>query len=177
MSLGKLFAIAGGGVLLILVVGFLTMKSDEIETRAEIRIDAAPLEVWDILIDPELRPRWMENVTSAALMTGTAGEADSSMMLRVQVDDFNLSVYEEVKGAQWPDFIRTITTDNQGALSVSTAWFLESGNPGTLVKVVAVRDLKDSLAAYFAPFIASRSKATLEGNLERLKQLVEERTR
>ncbi len=174
MSLWKIIGLIATGLIVVIVLAAVLMRADRIETRVAIHIDAPPVVVWEVIADPEQRTGWMENVTSAARMTGTLGEPESTMMLRVKVGDFNLSVFEKVVGSGFPDFIRTETTDNQGELSVSTAYFLEVGNPGTDLEVVAMRSLEGSFAAYFAPFIRMRTESALEADLVRLKAVVEQ---
>ncbi|MFN3230520.1 MAG: SRPBCC family protein [Alphaproteobacteria bacterium] len=173
MQLWKLVGLAAAGILAIVVLAAVLMRADRIETQAVLHIDAPPVVVWEAIADPDRRADWMNNVRSAAQMTGRAGEPGATMMLRVNVEDFNLSVFEEIVGSGFPDFIRTETTDNQGALSVATAYFLEPAEPGTTLEVKTIRELDESYARYFAPFIRSRSQATLEQDLDRLKVMVE----
>ncbi|MDA0338397.1 MAG: hypothetical protein O2910_00890, partial [Proteobacteria bacterium] len=74
-----------------------------------------------------------------------------------------------------PFHLRTLTTDNQGTLSVKSTYSLESaldGN-GTTLKIIELRDLTGTWPAWFAPFVESRSSDQLDENVSRLRDLTE----
>lgn len=161
-------------VLLLAAAGtLLAVRADHVESRATITIDNAPFEVWQVIADPDLRPRWMDGVTSAARMTGTPGQAGSSMLLNLRVDQFTMSVFEDVTAAAYPNVLETRTTDNQGTLSVDAIYDLQFASNGTALTVVQTRDLSGTWAVWFAPFVKARADAQLKDSLTALKTLIE----
>lgn len=164
-----------GAAVLGIVVTLLAFRADRVESRAQSTIDAVPFEVWPFLVDPDVRRDWMDGVTNAARMTGVPGQRGSSMMMNLKVDQFTMNVFEDVVAADYPSRLETRTTDNLGTLSVETTYTLTFEDDRTVVSVVQTRDLSGTWAVWFAPFIQTRADAQLQGNLDRLKALVNRR--
>ena len=159
-----------------LAAAVILLKADQVETAAAVDIEAEPYDVWLAVTEPDQRTRWMGGVTATARMRGQPGTKDSSMMLIVEVEAFTLTAYEDVLEADFPFLLKTMTTDNHGALSVETLYRLEPAetHDRTRLTVTETRNLEGTWAAWFAPFVETRSQNQLNQNLARLKALVEE---
>ena len=166
----------GGTVLVLVAAGLLfAFRADTVETSAAITIDADIYDVWNTITDPDLRTRWMGNVTGTARMKGEPGMPGGSLMLTLRVDQFSMAVYEDTLETDPPFSLKTLTTDNQGDLSVNSTYSLDSaldGN-GTKLTITEIRDLTDTWPAWFAPFVKSRSQDQLNENIARLRDLAE----
>lgn len=176
MALDKIIMRTTVGLLLALVLLAVALRDDVVASHARADINATPDVVWDYITDPKFRPDWMESVTGALQTAGTTGFPNSSMMLDVMVDGRPAHVYEDTINAAPPLMMETLIEDPTGAIRIKTTYRLRPiGDTGTQLSIDTARALDGFIAPFFAYFMQSTSDANVEGNLRRLKVLIERR--
>ncbi len=169
----RIFLIAVTGIVLIGVL----LRVDEVRSRAWVEIAAPPDTVWEFITEPEHRASWMESVQSAVQTSGVTGMSNGTMLLSIYQDGYSFHVYEDVVNSARPLGLETVVVDPEGAITVRTQYQLRPlGDEGTRLQVDTLRTLEGFLAPYFAFVVKRTADANVEGNVARLKALVESRT-
>lgn len=168
MRAGIFAAIA---VVLLGVAGILSFQTDLVISTAEGRIDAPIDVVFDYIIEPDERQRWMQFVESSVQMSGFPGETGAQMLMMVEQEGYGVGVFEELVAVDEPFSIH-YQIDEETA-TVSTVYRLEEVDGGTHLTIETERILKKGWAKTFAFFLRGSSEAYLQYNFTSLKRLVE----
>jgi len=161
----------GVAVVLLAVAAVLSFGTDRVISRVEGNIDAPVDAVFEAIIAPEYRPKWMQYVDSTVQMSGYPGEQGALMMMMIKQEAFSVAVYEEIIGVDEPASIRFRIQEETA--DVSTLYLLEQQDGGTHLTIEAERTLKKGWAKTFAFFLRGSSEKNLQYNFTSLKRLVE----
>jgi len=159
-------------VALLGVAGILSFQTDLVTSEVGGRIDAPIDVVFDYIIEPNERQRWMQFVKSSVQMSGFPGEHGAQMLMMIEQEGYDVGIFEELVAVDEPYSIR-YQIDEETA-NVSTVYRLEEVAGSTHLTIETERTLNKGWARTFAFFLRSSSEAYLQYNFTSLKRLIED---
>ena len=163
------------GVVVVLALAAIALRSDTVTSRGTIEIAASPYEIWSHLTSAEDRHKWMEFVTEAIEIMGAYGTASSSLMLKVSQDGVPARhIYEDVVMTAPPLRLVTKIDDPENVLNIVTTYELTPrGDDTTMLTITVDRNLQGTMAPFFAVVVQGRADDNVDHNLTHLKTVVE----
>lgn len=171
MNMMRAVVFVAAAAVLLAIAGILTFQTDRVISKAEGRIDAPIDLVFEHIIEPDYRPKWMQFVESSVQMSGFPGEIGAQMLMMVKQEGFSVGVFEELLAVEEPYQIRYRIEEETA--DVMTLYVLEEKDGGVHLKIETERVLKKGWAQMFAFFLRSSGEKNLQYNLTSLKRLVE----
>jgi uncharacterized protein YndB with AHSA1/START domain len=158
-------------IVLALVIGsiwFIGGKAEEFE--AQTTIDARTKVVFDYIVKPQHRVRWVDNLKQCRL-------DDSEMNVGTEYDSvyqFNDSQQQTLKERilNWDDGKYLVVRRDQSDMRVNSIFRLEPIGRNTRIAITR-QESPQGLARLWAPFLRSTGKDIIERELLELKRLVE----
>lgn len=171
MSRMRVVIFATVAVVLLAVAGILSFQTDLVVSKVEGPIDAPIDLVFEFIIEPDERPKWMQFVESSVQMSGFPGEKGAQMLMMVEQEGYKVGVFEELISVDEPSSLR-FQIDEETA-NVTTTYRLEEIDGGTHLIIETERILKKGWAKTFAFFLRGSSEKYLQYNFTSLKRLAE----
>jgi hypothetical protein len=141
-----------------------------VDVSVEIEIAAAPADVAAVMFDPQREPEWMKAVVGVEIVDPALAPG-ARVHHRGQLLGRQIGWTTEVEAIHFPHVLTLKITD--GPFTGTVRYGIERVGAGSRVKI---RNVGESTALGFLPAgaIEAPMRAALQGDLERLKAIVEQ---
>ena len=138
---------------------------------SEVHIDADRNTVWAAFTDLADRSRWQMNLRDVKLLSGEAGEANSSYQLTFDDDGRESTAIESITEVREGDFMAIIIDDDQAKWLIVSS-FTDADDGGTIWRRFGNASFH-GLARLGAAFRVGAIRRRFEDDMQRFKLMVE----
>lgn len=158
-------------VVTVMLLGWLAYIHDGMQFSAELRIEAPPGQVWDLITQPAKRTSWHAGVVAVLPLSGSGVGVGATSLVLYRDGGPTLEVEEEILAWEKPILWRV--RQETEVFSSEIKITLSASGETSLITYREKKRLHPFVDRYMAPWLRWKGQRRLHHSMERLKLLAE----